>query len=405
MSQIRSPCSGRPTIRQFRRAGRKPEIQKSSEVLAAGARLLIWGKPHIPRPQLIPQLQSLGITVLDNDDDATHILLGLGLNAEKREALPALLEKGLQPLLHTQLLQFLQSQEQFYLAPNDEESAQQYAQSLRNLLRNSDPANQAIALQMMQTGGVPPKLFIDLFAIAVNRYYQNQEQLQLRFQAHKLLLQYAPPSISSASKKNSYPLSGDKIHTALWADALDRKIFTWQEVREYEQVYAKKVQVAGFWLKYIDHYPTGIEYLEQFFAQSPDANCCIDAMTNHLQHWLSAPPIKSVLLINVDKLPLLLQMPQVEKVQLNSVGIAFPVSALAQLGTLPNLQTLIVNSFAPRYLPAELFAAPKLQRIELYGAHYFNPKTTPTHFSCTLTTPIQRHYTLTALTPYSPNGA
>lgn len=31
MSQIRSPCSGRPTIRQFRRAGRKPEIQKSSE--------------------------------------------------------------------------------------------------------------------------------------------------------------------------------------------------------------------------------------------------------------------------------------------------------------------------------------------------------------------------------------
>ncbi len=85
-------------------------------------------------------------------------------------------------------------------------------------------------------------------------------------------------------------------------------------------------------------------------------------------------------------MPLLLQMPQVEYLNISFIGESryisekFPPEKLENLQHLPNLQTLVINYFQAAALPDMVYQLPKLQRIELMSSK-FRPDSIPAHFT------------------------
>ncbi len=249
--------------------------QYPARPLQAGARLLIWGKPNIKRQDLKEQLSGLGVEALEESEEAnpTHILLGLGLREQHFAVIKKHLRAGVQPLTHAQLLEFLQEQEQFYLAPSDAESAEQTSAGIRQLLRSGDRANIDIALQMMQAGGVPKHLLVDVFAVSLGYLPSTQ-----RNDARKLLLQYGSQALFNASRSNTQgrAIYNSQINTQLWGSLLEQGLFSWRDVHDYERYYAKKLQTPRFWLLYMDDVAIGNAYIKDFFEQNPEAMFCLN---------------------------------------------------------------------------------------------------------------------------------
>ncbi len=368
--------------------------QYAERPLQKDSKLCLWGVQNLPIGELRSHLHALGVQLVEQATESTHILLGLGLKNNQCESIETLEKAGKQFIQQPQLLAFLQSQEQFYLQPNDPKAAEEAAEVLHSLLRSGDKSNTALALQMMQTGGVPKSVLVPLFALA-------STLTPLRKEARQLLQRYGSDAQYLAAQNFSSPITNGSLNARFWSEVLVNGYFSWQEIYEYETLYTQNRQTPEFWLHFIDDADFLKAYLQQYFKQNPSYLFRPQHQESIQARWMHCPEITRLAIsINANKIPdYLRNMRQIQALYCSLDRHSSP-SALAALKSLSQLAQLSL-SFKGRIssLPAALFFMPKLQRIEIFGALGFEPQSLPAHFSCSLLTPTQGHFLLIRHSP------
>ncbi len=334
--------------------------------LRAGAKLYALGKLTQPAEELREQLQSLGLTLLPTlSEDCTHILIGTkSINSAQLYALHCAPQ---QLILSAHLTQFLQSQDQFYLAPATEDNnSEEYAQKIRSLLRHEDLENVSLALQMMQTGGVPKGAILELFIIArfrQNGYFWGEGYpSDLRKQAIDLLRQFAPQALYLESRLPSILNKGSHLEAGIWRVFLQKGYFHWRDLYEYDQAKSNIKADTDFWVTVLPE-KDAVEYLQQYTAQE-NYEIDIERWSKRARRsYLKLPFIKRISLSS-SAYEEVLQMQQLSHLSFRSPE-SCDQNFIARLGQLPNLRSIYFSHYPQAHIPLALFDAPALRTLSV----------------------------------------
>ncbi len=162
----------------------KLEEDYTRQPLTSESILAPLGKLQMPRTQVKKRLKQQGIRYQPRvDANCTHLLIGQRLQKEELWYLLEQRPANLLLLTEKMLIDTWCKQKELYLM-HPEASAAQITQ-LKTLLWHQDPVNIALALQMLEAGGVPESLMTSLFLV-----YKFSTQPELIKQSNRLLKIY-----------------------------------------------------------------------------------------------------------------------------------------------------------------------------------------------------------------------
>ncbi|MEN7548574.1 hypothetical protein AAG747_11675 [Rapidithrix thailandica] len=158
------------------------EAQEAETKLCAGAKVLLLGKFHWPEQVIAKNLEVLGLTLCKQwEDGISHIVIGKCPPV----ALPEVAFIGACVLLENQLCRLLMAYQSGFL--QDVKGEKAFGERLVRMLRSDDPATQILALEILEKGGVPEPLFMELLLLQ-----KCSEKENVRAEAKKLLEIYGP---------------------------------------------------------------------------------------------------------------------------------------------------------------------------------------------------------------------
>ncbi len=338
--------------------------------LRKGAIFGVLGKPAMGREELQEKMEAQGVAFRARwTEDCTHILLGAGFSSAQRQKIADLSKSNKCPqlMLDEQVSAFLRESGEFYLTPAAAEAAAdggkqaaQYADSLRQLLLSRDDNNIALALEMMQAGGVPESLHTELFMTAKSANF-SRENIKV---ARELLKKFAPKALYEFAKSNrSLAAYEGYLTPSVYAGLLRDGLLDWRSLYAYDRRCSRHAMEHAHWLKMLS-LQTGMEYLQTHFAADPQATLRLCQLPVDLQaQYCPLPLIKRAEFSYSRPLPPILEeMPQVEFFRCGHLNDK-SLPQLERLKGLPNLQDLEFSSFFAERIPDFLFSMPKLRSI------------------------------------------
>jgi len=169
--------------------------RKGIDSLQEGATLHILGTTNLSKKSIQAKLKEQGIHYSANfSTKVTHLLIGRNPKAPYPTDLP-----NLAIITENQLQKFFSNKQPHFIEQTTQFDQKELQENLLTLLRNPDANNVLIALEMLQSGGVPPELMEDL--LVVQKIHKDSK---VRSKARKVLELYAPA--------DWLPLIRDKQH-------------------------------------------------------------------------------------------------------------------------------------------------------------------------------------------------
>ncbi len=172
--------------------------------LAAGASVTILGNTRLKKTEVKEKLKEAGIAYTPSVTEATtHIVVGTSpkeLDGLDGRAFTTLSEDEMEAFVVAQL------KDELFLMDTEDEAVASHAESISEMLLNDDPANTALGLSLIKTGGLPVEATTAIFLVA-----RESDDAKLRAEARKLIKRYGSEALNKATAERSkLGYSGDK---------------------------------------------------------------------------------------------------------------------------------------------------------------------------------------------------